>query len=237
MLLDRLAGPVRGVRIVRHPFDSTAESNIGAQIVPHRQLTQTEVSRLLQQLEDVDGAIVTSALSTREQTPFREIGFSDREDLYLLQHNMTGLPNRVATAHRLRGGRRSDLSTVLEIDRASFEKFWALDRDALHAARRATPVHRYRVAVLDRRVVGYAITGRAGRSSFLQRLGVDPRMRSRGIGTDLVRDSLEWARGEGATSMLVNTQTKNQRARRLYEELGFALSEERLMVLQWNRDR
>jgi ribosomal-protein-alanine N-acetyltransferase len=135
----------------------------------------------------------------------------------------------------MRSGRRSDASAVLEIDARSFDEFWALDRQALQAARKATPVHRYRVATVDRKVVGYAITGKSGSASFLQRLGVDPAVRGRGIGTELVADAMRWAVDDGAISMLVNTQVINETALRLYKMLGFELSDEQLMVLQWSR--
>lgn len=237
MLLDRLHRPVRGVRIARRQAAGDGDDEIGAQIIPHRKLSSGEVERLLAQLSDVKGAIVTSALNTAEQEPFRTAGFAEREDLYLLNHNMVNRPARVRGAHRLRSGRRSDLATVLDIDRQSFDEFWALDKEGLHSARKATPVHQYQVATLDREVVGYAITGRSGRSSFLQRLGVAPHVRGRGIGTDLIANALEWAASGSAVSMLVNTQTRNERAKRLYESLGFTLSEERLVVLQWTRPR
>ena len=233
MLLDRLSGPVRGVRIVRNDPQPSDPSEIGAQIIPHRRLFADEVATILNDLGDVTGTIVTSALNAHEQQTFRDMGFTDREHLYLFDHSLGNRPTRTGGEHRLRNGRRTDLNHVLTIDKLSFEKFWMLDRESLHAARKATPVHRYRVATLGREVVGYAITGRAGRSSFLQRLGVHPSARGRGIGTDLVRDGMEWAFREGATSMLVNTQTKNERARRLYEQLGFTLSDDRLVVLEW----
>ena len=107
-----------------------------------------------------------------------------------------------------------------------------MDRDGLTAARRATPIHRYIVATVNDVVVGYAITGRSNRSSFLQRLGVDPESRRRGIGTLLVTDALLWAHENGAESMLVNTQDANASAVRLYEQLGFTLTGESLMVME-----
>ena len=235
MLLERLQRPVRGVRIVRKDprvFDPTA---IGAQIVPQRRLTEQEITSTLAQLHDVSGRIVTSAMSESEQAIFLDVGFVQYEALYLLQHNLRDRSQRRPGRHRTRTGRRSDLSTVLDIDQRSFDDFWTMDRDAFYAAKKATPVHRYQVATINRRVVGYAITGRAGRSSFLQRLGVDPAVRGEGIGSDLVLDAFDWAVSQGAMSMLVNTQVSNANAKSLYESLGFTLAEERLHVLEWER--
>ena len=90
------------------------------------------------------------------------------------------------------------------------------------------------VATAGNSVIGYAITGRAGTSTFLQRLGVDPSHRRSGIGSILVRDALSWARQVGGKSMLVNTQESNQRALALYQHLEFELVQEQLKVLEWS---
>lgn len=235
MLLERLQRPVRGVRIVRKKPIPNSPDAIGAQIVPYRPLSTGDIERILAQLSDVQGRIVTSALSPMEQPSFRDAGFTTRESLYLLTHQLQDRPKETKGRHDLRAGRRTDTARVLDIDERSFDSFWALDREALSAARKATPVHRYRVATIDRKVVGYAVSGRSGRSTFLQRLGVDPEARGQGIGTDLIRDALDWAVSEGGTSMLVNTQTVNANAKRLYQSLGFVLSNDTLDVLEWTR--
>lgn len=230
MLLERLSRPVRGVRII-----TKDNSPVGAQIVPHRRLEIDEVTRLVEHVTPrVEGPIVTTALSTIEQDSFRCAGFVEREALHLLRHDLRAVPDHSRPA-KLRTGRRSDTSRVLDIDAQSFDAFWKLDRGGLHSARRATPVHRYRIAMIDRAAVGYAITGRAGRATFLQRLGVAPEMRGLGVGAQLVADAIEWAVGERGASMLVNTQVINANALRLYERLGFVLDSEQLKVLEWPR--
>lgn len=239
MLLDRLQRPIRGVRIVHKSPSPNDPDPIGVQVIPYRRLDDADVQRVLAQVSASDaanhGCIVTSALATSEQAAFRAAGFVDREALHLLRHPLLDIPTQREPTHRTRPGRRTDLGTVLSIDRQSFDRFWALDRDAFNAAKKATPTHRYRVALIDGKVAGYAITGRAGQSSFLQRLGVAPEHRGSGIGTQLVVDAMTWAKSDGANSMLVNTQTSNEKALRLYESLGFHLSAEKLMVLQWTR--
>lgn len=230
MLLERFSRPVRGVRIIIRE-----DSPLGAQIIPHRRLGVDEVRQLVDHLAPrVEGPVVTSAMTTVEQDGFVEAGFVERESLHMLRHSLRETPEHHDVTS-MRAGRRGDTARVLEIDAESFDEFWKLDRNGLAAARKATPVHRYRVATIDRRVVGYAITGRAGRSAFLQRLGVDPEVRGRGIGAQLVTDSLRWAIGEGSSSMLVNTQVVNDNARSLYERLGFELDREQLKVLEWPR--
>lgn len=241
MLLERLQRPVRGVRIVRKGALEQSDSGC-VQIIPMRQLTSVDVQRLLKQVKTSGELIVTSALSLQERHAFLDVGFVEREALHLLRHTLDADAIRAnksgASAPdftlKLRPGRRTDLGRVLAIDEQSFDDFWALDREGLNAARKATPLNRYMVATIENSVVGYAITGRAGRSTFLQRLGVDPSYRRAGIGSTLVNDSLTWARQEGGHSMLVNTQESNDRALALYEHLGFTLVEEQLKVLEWS---
>jgi ribosomal protein S18 acetylase RimI-like enzyme len=235
MLLERLQRPVRGVRIVRKqssPYDPDVSS---VQIIPYRRLNAADVSRVLASIEDSNALIVTSALAPREQEPFLEAGFVEHETLHLLEHDLASLPEQRANSMGHRPGRRSDLRAVLDIDHRSFDPFWALDRQSLNSARKATPVHRYRVSTANRKVHAYSIAGRAGRSSFLQRLAVAPEARGQGIGSYLVVDALRWATGEGAQRMLVNTQVSNDKALGLYEMLGFVLSNEQLKVLEWPR--
>ena len=87
------------------------------------------------------------------------------------------------------------------------------------------------MAVHGAAVGGYAITGRAGRQGFLQRLAADPDAFGGGIGSALVLDALRWADHHRVRRLLVNTQFENHRARELYERLGFRPTGTYLMVL------
>lgn len=166
-------------------------------------------------------SILTPALSVSEQTVFLEHGFRVRERLHLLGHDLRRLPGPSAPGIRLRRGRSDDLGPVLDLDGLAFDGFWRFDRDGLEDARRATPRSRFRVAIADRRVVGYHVTGLSGRLGYLQRLAVHPEAQGRGIGTALIGDSLSWCARRGAASVLVNTQESNAGALRLYRRLGF----------------
>jgi len=193
-------------------------------------------------------SVLTSALSPSEQRPFLGCGFSVHEHLHLLRHPLdrssTASPATVsatpaantAPADRepamTRRGKRRDRDAVLEVDHLAFSPFWRFDRAGLDDARNATPVSRFRVAVTDGTVVGYAVTGRAGPISYLQRLAVHPESQRRGVATLLVNDALRWATRRGARTMLVNTQEQNHPAVALYERLGFLLEPDGLDVLE-----
>lgn len=50
---------------------------------------------------------------------------------------------------------------------------------------------------------------------------VTPDQRSRGVGRELVRRCREWARDRGADGVSLQVAAANERARRLYQDLGF----------------
>ncbi|MFL6204259.1 MAG: GNAT family N-acetyltransferase [Acidimicrobiales bacterium] len=176
---------------------------------------------------------ITGALSVPDQLPFLQAGFEVHERLHLLVRSVEPLPE--ATPAHLRRARHADRPRVLEVDSAAFPSFWRLDGPGLADALAATPSARFRVATdrrAGRRVVGYAVTGRAGPRGYLQRLAVEPGHQRAGIGGALVVDGLRWLRRWGAKEVLVNTQEGNEPAVRLYEALGFALRPEGLAVLR-----
>ncbi len=200
--------------------------------------------------------VYTTALGPPEAEPFIAAGFAHREHLVLLRHDLRVLPEpRPGTHHRLRRGWRRDYPAVLEVDTLAFDGFWQFDHRALVEARNATPISRFRVATTpgkdDHRaterssgethptttsstVMGYAVTGRANRTCYLQRLAVHPDHHGLGTGTALVCDALQWARERRADDLLVNTQEGNTGALDLYLGLGFANQASGLDVLHWD---
>ncbi len=201
--------------------------------------TTTEIRNCLAALQrrGVDQA-VTPALSPFEAEVFFQAGFRLFERLHLLSCPVdaaaTGPPEGQA---KLVAGRSWHDRTVLALDARAFKGFWRFDKLALTEAKTATPGRRYRVAKSDRRIVGYAVTGRAGQRGYLQRLAVDPSVQGRGIGKQLVADSFDWLRRRGAVMSLVNTQETNTTALGLYESIGYRRQPEGLLVLRWDRGR
>jgi ribosomal protein S18 acetylase RimI-like enzyme len=189
----------------------------------------TDVVDLVDRLTD-DGylGVMTAALRDHEAELFAAAGFLERERLAVLSHDLRGLgPN---LRGRTRRGRRTDRSSVIAIDHSAFQPEWQLDESGLRDAIAATPRARFRVAAQRGEVTGYAVSGRAGRTGFIQRLAVSPDRQSSGLGQALVVDALLWLR-DRATLAMVNTQLSNERALDLYSRLGFAREPSELSVL------
>ncbi len=198
---------------------------------------------------------VTSALAAVDQEAFRSAGFVDHERLLLLHRALrtageagrsTGRRSLLRSAvPATRPVRAGDHDAVLAMDQRAFahaSPVWQVDLTTMIDAARATDDHRWR---LTRRSpattgpAGHALTGRTGRSGFLQRLAVHPAAEGRGVGSLLVADALRWLVRTGARHAFVNTQPGNHRARSLYERHGFTLLPDGLDVLRLdlqNRD-
>jgi ribosomal-protein-alanine N-acetyltransferase len=123
---------------------------------------------------------------------------------------------------------------VLAVDRASFPPFWQLDEVGLRQAVAATPTARFRIVISgdSDEVAGYAITGRAGREGYVQRLAVRPQDQGHGLGRRLALDGLHWLRRHRARRAIVNTQTGNDVALSFYRHLGFRFAPSDLIVFR-----
>ena len=64
-------------------------------------------------------------------------------------------------------------------------------------------------------------------------LAVDEKMRGQQIGTDLVRQSLQWFLSQGIKTVKVQTQAENAAACRLYEKCDFKISKSELFYHFW----
>lgn len=184
--------------------------------------------------------VVTGALAPSETAGFLSAGFEVTERLHLLGHDLRALPLGPSGV-ALRKAAPEDLLQVLDVDTVSFAPFWRLDRRGLEDAVEATPHSRFRVAehpeAAGMQLVGYAVTGRAGRRGFIQRLAVHPDAQRHGFGRALALDGLRWLRRWRVERALVNTQLSNDAALALYERVGFRHEPSGLSVLSLGLDR
>lgn len=193
------------------------------------------------------GSVRTGAVTDVGSDVLQRQGFEVLQTLRLLDLHLVGwrspgprkvlsLSSRRLRTHRLRVGERP---LAAAIDRCAFGDMWAIDVRGIHETCQATPGHRARAAdahdngpdEAGRGLVGYAITGRADRTGYLQRLAVRPSRQGQGFGFGLVRDSLTWMQRQRLSRAIVNTHADNQRALALYQRVGFRLLPQTLAVL------
>jgi ribosomal protein S18 acetylase RimI-like enzyme len=168
-------------------------------------------------------AIRTSALFPAAADVVLQHGFEPIDRLALLQLHIdrSAVRNLPASSHRLRSMSPWSHHVAAKVDQRAFGPLWGNDAASLRDIRNATPVHRARMVRVGRRLAGFALTGAAADSGYLQRIAVDPEHRRLGIARDLVVDALTWMHADHRTRCLVNTGVDNEPALALYEGLGF----------------
>src|SRR5262245_17480956 len=180
-------------------------------------------------------AVVTNALDAREAAPFLARGFSVRERLHLLVASLDDWPPAAPSGESVRIDRvrRREEAAVLDLDAAAFGHDWRLGPVGLRDALDATPQRQFRATRTDDdSITGYAITGLAGATGYLQRIATDPRCRRQGLGRALVLDGFSYLWRRGASRVFVNTQADNVAALTLYESCGFERLPDGLAVLE-----
>jgi len=187
-------------------------------------------------------AVRTGALYPAAAAVFGALGFTVIDRLVLLELalplNQPVRRDRPAGAADLRRVRRRDTETMASIDQAAFPTGWRNDIASLSAIADATPSARSRLARVSRSnsaAVGFAITGKAGTTGYLQRIAVRPEAQRLGVGRQLVDDAVDWLMRRGASRALVNTGVDNLSALRMYERASFERLDDQLVVLEHRR--
>lgn len=144
-----------------------------------------------------------------------EAGFGMYRTLHLFERDLSFAIDPPPVP--VRAGRPDDWREVMEIDNQAFDPTWRVGRLGLADALAATLRSGYLVATTEPdRVDGFAIVGVSGTGGYLQRIAVRPERQGERLGSSLLLASLAWARGEGAHTMILNTQPENGAAGRLY---------------------
>lgn len=186
--------------------------------------------------------IRTNAVDPAAGATLTRHGFAIVQDLTVMSLGRVGLgrrnrsvsaPGRIRSLSWRRPPRRdASVAQVLDLDRRCFEGGWHLDDVSLREAATATPRRRVRTLNADEGVVGYLVTGLMEDQGFLQRLGVDPAWRRRGVARALIDDALDWCVRRGATTVVVNTRRDNRAALELYSSFGFRPRPDGLVVVE-----
>jgi len=182
-------------------------------------------------------AVRTGAVTDAGADLLGRQGFEVLQTLCLLDLSLVQWrPDASVETHtrRLRG---RDRDTAAAVDLAALTPAWAIDRQGIDETCEATPAFRARaVDAPDGALAGFAITGRAGHTGYLQRLAVHPAWQGRRVGLRLTLDSLRWMKRRHLTRAVVNTHSDNDVALALYAKVGFHRMPQGLSVLSRRLD-
>ncbi len=170
-------------------------------------------------------AVWSSPVHNHGRGVWEGAGFSPGRQLLLMERSLA----RPITEARI-AVRTGLIDEAAPIDRQAFDADWQIGRMGLQDALTATVRSRLLVSE-PKPVQGFAIVGVTGSTGYLQRIAVAPEHGGRGVGRELLRASMMWARSAGARAMLLNTQPENERAVSLYRSEGFMTLPDRLNVL------
>lgn len=177
--------------------------------------------------------VVTRPLAEAEAAEYRSWGFESLCRVVLLEKILRRESRcREPEGVNIRPFRRRELEEVMEADALAFDDFWSLDPRTLARVSESCARNVFLVARCRDRLCGYIIGGANGQLGYLQRLGVHPDYRGRGVGESLAGRFLRALQAMGATLVSVNTQEDNLAALSLYHKLGFRETGEKRVLLQ-----
>lgn len=116
-----------------------------------------------------------------------------------------------------------DLDGVLEVEEESFTNPWTRDMYAWEMQNRSV-CHIYVVRTQEHRVAGFCAFWLVFNEIHINNVALRPALRGQGLGTALMHHVFAEARRLGATRATLEVRASNDRARRLYERLGFSVS-------------
>ncbi|MFZ1752571.1 MAG: GNAT family N-acetyltransferase [Caldilineaceae bacterium] len=164
----------------------------------------------------------------------REARFAVVDHLCLYQRTRHSLPTPADCA-LLRPLRQDELTTLGALDRLTFPPLWRMAKAELLEL---IFTCRVQAAEVDGTLAGYAaISLHPAQDRYdeaqaqLTRLAVHPSFQGRGIGRQLLIDSIAYAHAHGCYRIFLNTPESNPPAQHLYESLHFRRHGGRMPVL------
>lgn len=157
-------------------------------------------------------------------------GFELKQKIVLLELKSGNLPAfSVPHGICIRPMQDADMSVVAQVDLAAFGQFWHNTENALQRAR--LQCASATVAEDDSGVIGYQLSTKNPLGAHLARLGVQPEVQGKGVGSALVSHLVQSFGASQLGRLSVNTQADNSASLSLYKKLGFVLTGEHFPVL------
>ncbi len=161
----------------------------------------------------------------------RRLGFSQYNAIVTFRKSDRAMPDvpRPRPA-LLRTARATDIPAIAANDRAAFDPiWWHSEASMMHVL---TSVSHFIVAEIGDRIVGHAFSDLYGGQGHLIRLVVHPNFQQRGIGEQLLAESLEHQIAMGAYPFTLNTQLDNAASQALYRRYGYQMTGRPVRVMR-----
>jgi ribosomal protein S18 acetylase RimI-like enzyme len=159
----------------------------------------------------------------------QRVNFTRYDSIVTMRKSDRVVPDLVRSPATIRPARPDDIPAVAENDRASFDTVW--QHSAASLAHILRHVSHFVVAEMGERVVGHAFSDIYGGHGHLIRLVVNPAYQQRGIGEQLLRESLLYQQDVEAYPFTLNTQIDNASSQALYRRYGYQLTGEPVRVM------
>jgi [ribosomal protein S18]-alanine N-acetyltransferase len=159
----------------------------------------------------------------------QRVNFTRYNSIVTMRKSDRVVPDLARSPAHIRPARPDDIPAIAANDRASFDAVW--QHSAASLAHILKSVSHFVVAELDGRVVGHAFSDIYGGHGHLIRLVVNPAYQRRGIGEQLLRESLLYQNALDAYPFTLNTQIDNAPSQALYRRYGYQLSGEPVRVM------
>lgn len=130
----------------------------------------------------------------------------------------------------VRAATRADVPAITANDRAAFAPVWWHSAASIDHILRS--VSHFVVAQIGERVVGHAFSDVYGGQGHLIRLVVNPEFQGRGLGEQLLIESLTYQFNADAYPFTLNTQADNLPSQALYKRYGYRLVERPVQVMK-----
>ena len=125
----------------------------------------------------------------------------------------------------------SDIETLLKIDGKIFSSYWKNSySNFVETMKSCNNNHLFKI-FSDNELRGSAILGETRGFTYLQRFGVDKDFQKQGIGDNLLKYVLSFAKSKNYKKMKLNTQENNKSALRLYTKNSFSVSKKKLLIM------
>ncbi len=159
----------------------------------------------------------------------QRVNFTLYNSIVTMRKSDRGVPDLAQSPAHIRPARADDIPAIAANDRASFDTVW--QHSAASLAHILKSVSHFIVAEIDGRVIGHAFSDIYGGHGHLIRLVVNPAYQRRGIGEQLLRESLLYQNALGAYPFTLNTQIDNASSQALYRRYGYQLTGEPVRVM------